>query len=79
MFTGIIEELGTVVSAGTRLVIECQTVLSDASEGFEHRRQRSLPNRARLNRAPLILRRPSPETLARTNLGDVVPPVRASI
>jgi len=33
MFTGIIEELGTVASAGTRLVIECRTVLSDASEG----------------------------------------------
>lgn len=33
MFTGIIEELGTVVSAGTRLVIQCHTVLSDAAEG----------------------------------------------
>ena len=38
MFTGIIEELGTVASlearsAGARLVIECQTVLSDATEG----------------------------------------------
>jgi riboflavin synthase len=38
MFTGIIEELGTVASlearsAGARLVIECHTVLTDATEG----------------------------------------------
>ena len=38
MFTGIIEEIGTVASlearsAGARLVIECQTVLEDAHEG----------------------------------------------
>jgi riboflavin synthase alpha subunit len=33
MFTGIIEELGTVITAGTRLSIRCSTILSDASLG----------------------------------------------
>jgi riboflavin synthase alpha subunit len=33
MFTGIIEELGTVVTAGTRLTVGCTTVLSDVSLG----------------------------------------------
>ena len=33
MFTGIIEELGTVVTAGTRLSVGCSTVIADASVG----------------------------------------------
>ena len=33
MFTGIIEELGTVITAGTRLSIRCSTVLGDAAMG----------------------------------------------
>jgi len=38
MFTGIVEELGTVASlearsAGARLIIDCHTVLADATEG----------------------------------------------
>jgi len=33
MFTGIVEELGTVVTAGTRLEVRCSTVLSDLSIG----------------------------------------------
>src|SRR5215467_9183176 len=33
MFTGIIEELGTVVEAGSRLSIRCQTVMSDMTAG----------------------------------------------
>jgi len=33
VFTGIIEELGTVRETGARLTIECRSVLSDATEG----------------------------------------------
>ena len=33
MFTGIIEELGTVITAGSRLSIRCSTVLGDAAVG----------------------------------------------
>ena len=33
MFTGIVEELGTVVAAGPKLKIHCSTVLSDLSTG----------------------------------------------
>lgn len=33
MFTGIVEELGTVIAAGARLRVGCSTVLEDLSEG----------------------------------------------
>jgi len=72
MFTGIIEELGTVASAGTRLVIECRTVLSDASEGSS-----IAVNGVCLTALALtpnsFAADLAPETLARTNLGDLVP------
>jgi len=83
MFTGIIEELGTVASlearsAGARLVIECCTVLSDATEGSS-----IAVNGVCLTALALT---PSsfaadlaPETLARTNLGDLVPGARVNL
>jgi riboflavin synthase len=78
MFTGIIEELGTVVSAGTRLVIECRTVLSDASEGSS-----IAVNGVCLTALDLTARSFSadlaPETLSRTNLGDLVPGARVNL
>jgi len=78
MFTGIIEELGTVVSAGTRLVIECQTVLSDASEGSS-----IAVNGVCLTALNLTAHSFSadlaPETLSRTNLGDLVPGARVNL
>jgi riboflavin synthase len=73
MFTGIIEELGTVAAmesraAGARLVVRCATVLSDASEGAS-----IAVNGVCLTAVDL---RPdsfsadvAPETLRRTNLG----------
>lgn len=73
MFTGIIEELGTVASvesraAGARLKIQCKTVLSDASEGSS-----IAVNGVCLTAVDL---RPdsfsadlAPETLRRSNLG----------
>jgi len=73
MFTGIIEELGTVAAmesraAGARLAVRCSTVLSDASEGAS-----IAVNGVCLTAIDL---RPdtfsadvAPETLKRTNLG----------
>ena len=75
MFTGIIEELGTVDSvqtraAGARLKIRCKTVLSDSSEGSS-----IAVNGVCLTAVDL---RPdsfsadlAPETLRRSNLGDL--------
>jgi riboflavin synthase len=73
MFTGIIEELGTVAAmenrtAGARLVVRCSTVLSDAAEGVS----------IAVNGVCLTAVDPrpdsfsadvAPETLRRTNLG----------
>ncbi|HSR06125.1 MAG TPA: riboflavin synthase [Bryobacteraceae bacterium] len=78
MFTGIIEELGTVVSAGTRLVIACHTVLSDASEGSS-----IAVNGVCLTALDLtpnsFAADLAPETLSRTNLGDLVPGARVNL
>ena len=83
MFTGIIEELGTVKSfahqpTGARLVIECRTVLSDAHLGSS-----IAVNGVCLTALDLT---PSsfaadlaPETLARTNLGDLMPGARVNL
>ena len=78
MFTGIIEELGTVRSAGTRLVIECKTVLGDAVPGSS-----IAVNGACLTALDLtpdsFAADLAPETLARTNLGDLVPGSRVNL
>ena len=83
MFTGIIEELGTVAalegrSAGARLVIECHTVLSDASEGSS-----IAVNGVCLTALALtpnsFAADLAPETLERTNLGDLAPGARVNL
>src|ERR1700736_3626207 len=83
MFTGIIEELGTVASlearsAGARLAIECDTVLSDATEGSSIAVSgvcltalALAPNSFAADLAP--------ETLARTTLGDLRPGARVNL
>ena len=78
MFTGIIEELGTVVTAGTRLSVGCSTVLADASVGDS-----IAVNGVCLTAAEL---RPdsfsadlAPETLKRSNLGDLHPGSRVNL
>ncbi|HKB48026.1 MAG TPA: riboflavin synthase, partial [Ktedonobacterales bacterium] len=77
MFTGIIEELGAVAAfekrgAGARLTVRCSAVLSDLREGAS-----IAVNGACLTALALTLDSFSadlaPETLARTNLGDVTP------
>jgi riboflavin synthase len=83
MFTGIVEELGKVASlearsAGARLVIECATVLSDATEGSS-----IAVNGVCLTALALtpnsFAADLAPETLARTNLGDLVPGARVNL
>jgi riboflavin synthase len=68
VFTGIIEEVGRVATAGHRMRIECRKVLEDASEGSS-----IAVNGVCLTAVDIL---PggfwcdlSPETLARTNLG----------
>lgn len=83
MFTGIVEELGTVAaiephSAGARLVIRCRAVLEDAREGSS-----IAVNGACLTALALTENSFSadlaPETLARTNLGDLRPGSRVNL
>jgi riboflavin synthase len=78
MFTGIIEELGTVKSAGARLVIECHTVLADATPGSS-----IAVNGACLTALDLTANSfaadLAPETLARTNLGDLAAGSRVNL
>ena len=78
MFTGIIEELGTVVNGGARLSIRCATVLGDAAVGSS-----IAVNGVCLTVAEL---RPdsfsadlAPETLGRSNLGDLRPGSRVNL
>jgi riboflavin synthase len=78
MFTGIIEELGTVVTSESRLSVRCSTVLSDAVLGAS-----IAVNGVCLTAAEL---RPdsfsadlAPETLRRSNLGDLRPGSRVNL
>jgi riboflavin synthase len=70
MFTGIIEELGTVAAVRPRLVVTCSTVMEDAREGAS-----IAVNGVCLTAVDLTSDSFSadlaPETLARTNLGDL--------
>ena len=78
MFTGIIEELGTVEAAAPRLRVRCSTVLQDASEGAS-----IAVNGVCLTAVDL---RPdsfaadvAPETLRRSNLGALRPGSRVNL
>ena len=70
MFTGIIEELGVVESAGARLRVRCATVMSDLAEGASIAVNgvclTALDLQAQSFGADL-----APETLRRSNLGDL--------
>jgi len=77
VFTGIIEELGTVAAFeprgdGARLTVRCKTVLSDLTEGAS-----IAVNGVCLTALALgpdsFSADLAPETLARTNLGDLAP------
>ena len=72
MFTGIIEELGTIAVAGSRLRIECAKVLEDSTEGSSIAVNGVCLTAVRLQRDGFWCDL-SPETLARTNLGALRP------
>ena len=78
MFTGIVEELGTVIHAGTRLRVQCSTVLSDLTEGASIAVNgvclTALAIDAQSFSADL-----APETLRRSNLGDLKPGSRVNL
>lgn len=79
MFTGIVEELGTVAEFDLRrLVIHCSTVLEDTKEGSSIAVNGVCLTAVDLKRdsfsADLAL-----ETLARTNLGDLRPGSRVNL
>jgi len=78
MFTGIVEELGTVAQSGNRLVVNCSIVLEDASTGSSIAVNgvclTALDLKSDSFSADL-----APETLARTNLGDLVPGSRVNL
>src|SRR5437588_9167012 len=78
MFTGIIEELGTVITAGSRLAVRCNVVMSDLAEGAS-----IAVNGVCLTAVDL---RPdgfsadlAAETLRRSNLGDLRPGSRVNL
>jgi len=70
MFTGIVEEVGTVVTAGNRLQIACHKVLQDATPGCSIAVNGVCLTAVRLEEGAFWMDL-APETLARTNLGDL--------
>jgi riboflavin synthase len=70
MFTGIVEELGTVAASGTRLVGNCTAVLADAHEGSSIAVNGVCLTALDLT-AGSFAADLAPETLARTNLADL--------
>jgi riboflavin synthase len=78
MFTGIVEELGTVARAGTRLEVKCAVVLSDLSIGAS-----VAVNGVCLTAVAVTEDAFSadlaPETLSRSNLGDLVTGSRVNL
>ena len=68
MFTGIVEEIGVVATAGARMKIKCRTVLADTREGSSIAVNGVCltADKVELDGFWCDL---SPETLARTNLG----------
>src|SRR5437764_11567940 len=70
MFTGIIEELGTVIAAGSRLAVRCHTVMSDMTEGASVAVNGVCLTAVDL-RSDGFSADLAPETLMRSNLGDL--------
>ena len=83
MFTGIIEELGTVAAldarqAGARLRVRCATVLSDLTEGASIA-VNGVCLTALAITADSFSADLAPETLERSNLGDLVAGARVNL
>ncbi len=76
MFTGIVEELGKVVSlerreAGLRLTVECKAILQDVSLGASIAVNGTCLSAAALG-GNWFTADVAPETVRRTNLGDLI-------
>jgi riboflavin synthase len=78
MFTGIIEELGTVITAGSRLRIRCASVLEDLSQGASIAVNGVCLTALDLTRDSFAADL-APETLRRSNLGDLVAGSRVNL
>src|SRR5580692_3590508 len=78
MFTGIVEELGTVLQAGSRLRVRCSNVRGDMTEGAS-----IAVNGVCLTAVDLqpdsFSADLAPETLRRSNLGDLRPSSRVNL
>ena len=70
MFTGIVEELGTVTKAGTKLEVRCAIVLSDLSIGASIAVNGVCLTAVAVSKESFAADL-APETLARSNLGDL--------
>ena len=78
MFTGIVEELGTVVTGGTRLEVRCVLVRSDLSIGASIAVNGVCLTAVALTETGFIADL-APETLSRSNLGDLVKGSRVNL
>jgi riboflavin synthase len=78
MFTGIIEELGTLIAPAPRLRIDCKTVLEDLRDGAS-----IAVNGVCLTAVEVaddfFIADVAPETLRRSNLGDLAPGARVNL
>lgn len=70
MFTGIVEELGTVVAHGARLTVQCSAVLSDLVLGGSISVNGTCLTATHVDSTSFSADL-APETLARTNLGGL--------
>jgi riboflavin synthase len=70
MFTGIVEELGTVVAAGAKLQVHCSSVLSDLSIGASIAVNGVCLTAIAVTESGFAADL-APETLSRSNLGDL--------
>jgi len=70
MFTGIVEELGTVIKAGTTLEVRCSAVLSDLSIGASIAVNGVCLTAVAVSKESFAADL-APETLSRSNLGDL--------
>ncbi len=78
MFTGIVEELGTVVTAGTKLEVRCSTVLSDLSIGASIAVNGVCLTAVAVTKDGFTADL-APETLSRSNLGDLAAGSRVNL
>lgn len=78
MFTGIVEELGTVAEPGPRLLIRCSTVLSDLTPGASIAVNGVCLTAVAIS-SDSFTADLAPETIARSNLGDLAAGSRVNL